>query len=711
MSGPGGGNTGPSTRPNLELSLPRLLRFLAVIVAGGVLTAITATLLVPQVGTVLTAHSADPVQIDLDPLAQRSIVLAANGTDILAALHREENRKVVPLSDIPGVLVATVLAVEDASFYDHGGVDVRSMVRAMFANVKAGDVRQGGSTITQQLVKNALLDSKQDFSRKIKEAVLSVRLEHQLSKKEILERYLNTVYLGSGAYGVQAAAETYFGKNAKDLDQADSALLAGMIKNPVGYDPYRFPDAAAARRAEVVGRLRRVGAIDEVGAAGILFTPLPTEMHSVLPKPNDYFVNEVVQRLLDDKRLGATATERYNALFKGGLTITTTLDVADQDRALAAVQKAMPDTGGKFTSALVSVEPSTGAVRALVGGPGFEHAKYNIATQGLGRQIGSSMKPFVLAAAIDSGISPKSTINGASKCRIPNPTGTPNPYEAENFEGERAGVENLYDATKHSVNCAYLRLGQIVGIPKVIDMAHRLGVTAPLADVPSLPLGVSEVRPIDMAAAYATFANDGLYNEPYLVEQVKDRQGKVIYQHKAKPTEAISPEVAHEVTDVLKGVITGGTGTAARFKDRRPAAGKTGTTADHGDAWFVGYTRELSTAVWMGSPVGRVPMKGVAGVRVVTGGTFPARIWQAFMGAALDGTPIQDFPKPDVIARGTYLKMAGDKAPVRRRRPTTTTVPGAPSTDPTTPTTAEPVPTTTPPVAESPPTGQTVGGA
>ena len=665
----------------------RSSRFLTVIVAGGVLLALTLALLVPGIRGVLSAHTADPVSIDLRPLDQRSIVLAADGTDVLASLHREQNRKIVPFSDLPAVLMATVLAVEDASFYEHGGVNVRSMVRALSANVRSGDVKEGGSTITQQLVKNALLDSTQDFNRKIKEAVLSVRLEGQLSKKEILERYLNTVYLGNGAYGVQAAAETYFGKDAKNLDQAQSALLAGLIKNPVGYDPIRFPDAAAKRRAEVVGRLEKVGAVDDVGGARILFTPLPTEAHSVLPKPDDYFVNEVVQRLLGDKRLGPSPTARYNALFKGGLTITTTLDPDAQVKAQAAVRSTLPDTGGRFTAALVSIDPSTGAVRALVGGPGFEQSKYNIATQGIGRQVGSAFKPFVLATALEQGISPRSKIYGGGPCTFPNPGGIPDPYKAENFEGEQFGTVDLYAATKHSVNCAFLRLGSLVGLDKVVAMAHRLGVTAKLNPDLSLPLGTGEVRPIDMAAAYATFANDGVRNEPYFVERIEDSRDKVLYQHRRHPVRAISADVARQVTEVLKGVITGGTGTAARFTDGRPAAGKTGTTADHGDAWFVGYTTHLATAVWMGSPIGNtVKMVNVAGVARVTGGTFPARIWQAFMGPAHAGVPITDFPAPPEPGATASLRLPTDKETPRPRPvTTTTTVDGAPSTETTTP--------------------------
>ena len=641
-----------------------LSRFGAVVVAGGVLAATTFAVLVPEVRAVLSAHRADPVPIDLAPLAQRSIVLAGDGTTILAALHGGENRKVVGLDDIPLTIVSTVLAVEDRDFFEHGGVDVRAMVRALFANVKAGDVREGGSTITQQLVKNTLLGSKRNFNRKIREAVLSVRVENQLSKREILERYLNTVYLGNGAYGVEAAAETYFGKEVSQVDLAEASLLAGLIKNPAGYDPFKHPETARERRAAVVRRLRAVDAIDATTAEQVNGAPMPVAPHSVLPKPDDYFVSEVVRRLLADEALGSSRRERYRALFAGGLTIKTTLDAGAQEKAKRAVEDGLPDTGGKFTAALVSVEPENGAVRALVGGPGFERSKYNIATQGIGRQVGSAFKPFVLAAALQQGISTESRISGSSPCKFPNPGGTPDPYEAENFEGERAGVVTLRDATRKSINCAYLRLGQIAGLTKVVSLVQELGVTSTLDPNLSLPLGTSEVRPIDMAAAYATFAADGVYHEPYFVEEIRDRSGKVIYEHEKGGQRVMSADVARHVTDVLRGVITKGTGTAARFPDNRPAAGKTGTTADHGDAWFVGYTRQLATAVWMGSPVGNtVKMFNVGGVARVTGGSYPARIWQAFMGPAHEGWAIRDFAPPPEPEPGTTLRLPGERTP------------------------------------------------
>jgi penicillin-binding protein 1A len=666
---------------------------MSVVFAGGLATALSLALLAPQVGAILSAHESAPVDhIDLDPLAQRSVVLASDGRPI-AALHREQNRKVIPLKDVPEMVVDTILAVEDSDFYSHGGLNVRAATRALFTNVKAGDLRQGGSTITQQLVKNSLVGDDQDLDRKVREAVLSLRLEDQLSKEEILERYLNTVYLGNGAYGLQAASETYFGISPAELDQGQAALLAGLIKNPVGYDPFRYPEEALNRREEVVRRLQRVNMVDTEEAEAILDTPLPTERQTVLPKPNDYFVNEVIRLLLLDKRLGETPTDRYNSLFKGGLTIKTTLDFGAQLTAIGAVRETMPDTDGMFTSALVSVEPSTGAVRALVGGEGFETFKYNIATQGPGRQPGSSFKPFVLAAAIENGISPRSTINSSGPCKVPNPGGTPDPYEVQNFDNARGGTMSLYEATQRSLNCAYIRLGLVTGIDKVIDVASQLGISTELRPVISAPLGTNEVRPLDMAAAYATFANQGVYNPPYFVEEIIDRRGRTIYRHEPEPRQAISADTANLVTDVLRGTITSGTGTRARFPDQRPAAGKTGTTQDYGDAWFVGYTPQLSTAVWMGSPLGNtVKLRNVGGVARVTGGSFPAMIWQAFMGPVLGDKEPLDFAPPPQVDGGTNLRVPGEPEPAPKPRP-------RPRPRPT----AGPAPTTAPaPAPESP---------
>ncbi|MGI8759490.1 MAG: transglycosylase domain-containing protein, partial [Acidimicrobiales bacterium] len=601
--------------------------------------------------------------IDLNALSQRSVVLAADGS-LLAVLHREENRKSVVLAEVPQVVVDTVLAVEDAAFYEHGGMNLRATTRALVSNVSAGDVVQGGSTITQQLVKNALLTPKQDLERKVHEAVLALRLEDQMTKDEILERYLNTVYFGNGAYGLQAAGEMYFGVGVGELGQSEAALLAGLIRNPVNYDPFLFPEVATERRDLVVDRLVAVGQLDPVSAEQVRAAPVPREQGNLdlLPKPKDYFVEEVTQRLLADPRMGLTEAERYNAIFRGGLTIRSTLDPRLQALAEEAVTSVLPEGEDRFTASVVSVEPGTGAVRALVGGRGFDTDKYNIATQGVGQQPGSAFKPFVLATALEQGISPRSSINGRGTCRFPNPGGVPDPYEVENFEGSAGGVLSLTNATRSSVNCAYVRLGLIVGLDKVAETAARMGITTPLpSDRLSLPLGSLEVLPIDMAGAYATFASDGMHFSPHLVQEVLDADGEVLFREVPEGQRVLSEGTARLATEVLEGVVSGGTATRAQFSDRRPAAGKTGTTSDYSDAWFVGYIPQLSTAVWMGSPEGNITMRNVGGVRV-TGGSFPARIWQAYMGPAMAGQPVVPFAEPPSAGRGTYLRAPGESA-------------------------------------------------
>jgi penicillin-binding protein 1A len=661
----------------------RAARLAGVVAAGGVLLALTLVLLAPAVGAVIGAHRSAPVRdINLDTLSQRSRVLDVNG-NLITYLYREENREVVPLKDIPLVLVDSVLQVEDDGFWHHSGIDVQSIGRALLTNVEAGSIEQGGSTITQQLVKNALLDPRQDIGRKVKEAVLAVRLEQKMSKTDILERYLNTVYLGNGTYGVQAAAELYFGVEAKALNRAQSAFLAGIIRNPVGYDPFVHPEESRQRRDLVVDVLERRKSVTPEEAAAIKASPIPTTPFQLVPKPKDYFVQDVVNSLLEDKRLGETQSQRYTAIFRGGLTIRTTFDPAKQLLATAAVSKILPDTQGRFTAAIVSVEPGTGAVRAMVGGPGFESAKYNIATQGIGRQPGSSFTPVVLAAALEKGISPKSTINGSAPCSLPNKGGTPDPWKVDNYEGSRGGVMDIYTATKKSMNCAYARLALITGLDRVASTAKRLGITTPLPQVPSMALGSLEVRPIDMAAAYASFAADGIYAKPYLVDEVLDRDGTSIFRHEPETRRAVSATTARFVNDILSGVITSGTGTRAQFADHRPAAGKTGTTSDYADAWFVGYTPQLSTAVWMGSPVGTADkMKNVGGIRV-TGGSYPARIWQAYMGPAMAALDPLGFIAPPDAPKGTYLHIDGEPdRSTAPRRVTTTSTTQATSTDP-----------------------------
>ena len=648
-----------------------ITRFARALVFGGVIVAAGFILLVPPARAVIeaaTGGTETPLP-ELGELPERSLVYARDGTTLLAALHTEQNRSPVPLDRVPKVVVDAIVDVEDARFWDHGGVDLRATVRALMSNVSAGDVREGGSTITQQLVKNALLTPERSVDRKVREAVLSVRMEKELSKREILERYLNTVYFGNASYGLQAAAETYFNTDVQQLDAGQAAFLAGLIHDPIGADPMKHPTIARRNRDYALDRMVGLRHLDAGEAARLKQTPVPTSISRPLPAVNDYFVEEVKQRLLDDRRLGETAQERYRAVFEGGLKIVTTLDPRMQQLAQTKVHETLPETRGEFTAALVSVDSTTGAVRSLVGGPGFEQFKYNIVTQGAGRQPGSSFKPFVLVAALEAGFGPRDTINGTAPCTFEMPAGQ-EPWSPENFEGSAGGVMSVADATAKSVNCAYARLGFVVGFNKIAEVAKRMGIrTTVLPEVPSMALGSTDVHPLDMASAYATLAADGIHHTPYFVERIEDRRGRVVYEGRTDGERVLDPQHARMATEVLRGVVDHGTGTRAKL-GRRPVAGKTGTSQEHQNAWFVGYTPQLTTAVWMGSPHGNVPMRNVGGVKV-TGGSYPARIWGAYMSEALAGAPVLSFPAPDpnAIPKHRYIDYKDSGAAVSDRPP------------------------------------------
>jgi len=684
----------------------RLPRFAVSVVAGGLGLALGVVLLFIQARAMLGAGKVgDSESIGaLGEDAQNSLVYDKDG-NLLAVLHAEENRSPVLLSQVPQHVVNAVIDVEDDRFWSHGGINLAATVRALVTNVQAGEVRQGGSTITQQLVKNALLTPEKNVGRKVREAVLAVRLEDEMSKREILERYLNIVYFGNGAYGLQAAAETYFNTSVEKLTLGQATLLAGIIRNPVGYDPIRRPAAAASRRSFALDRMVALGDLTPGQADLVRQDPLPNQVFTPLPPPNDYFVEEVKQRLLDDTRLGETAQERYNALFKGGLRIYTTLDPRLQRLAEEHRSKVLPQriTRNEFTSALATVEPSSGYVRALVAGDDFGTEQYNLATQGK-RQPGSSFKVVVLLAALDAGFSPNDTIDGSSPCTLRVPGF--DVYKPGNYEGSAGGTMSLTDATAKSVNCAYARLGVAVGLDKVVDMAVRLGIPRDRLDTfPSISLGAEEVTPLEMAAAYAAIANDGVFHPPTFVQQVADRRGRVIFEGPGRGQRAFSAQTARQAIKVMRNVVDRGTGTAARLP-RRPAAGKTGTSQNFENAWFVGFTPQLSTSVWMGSPIGNVPMTNVGG-RNVTGGSYPATIWGRFMAASLDDEPVVKFQEPDpkLVPRGRYIRDTS--APNARPGPVrvaTTLAPdaGAPETavpNPTAP--AAPVPSI--PVISSPP--------
>ncbi|MGI8793672.1 MAG: transglycosylase domain-containing protein [Acidimicrobiales bacterium] len=715
--------------------MPLLRRFLKIVVVAAACLAVGLPLLTTQAASIVTANrtAEGSAELRLNELSQRSVVYDRNG-DVLAVLHAEENRSPVQLEQVPEHTIAAVLATEDDSFYDHDGINLRSILRAALTNARSGEVVQGGSTVTQQLVKNSLLTPDRDINRKVKEAVLALRLERNLSKNEILEQYLNTVYFGNGAYGLQAAAETYYGIGAADLDIGQSAFLAGVIRNPVGYDPLVSPKLAADRRDFVLDRMVTLGQITKEEAVRWKGTSVPSEFNQPLPTRDDYFVEEAKQRLLNDERLGETAQERYNAVFRGGLRIYTTFDPRLQAAAEKAARDKTPDTKGRFTSALVSLEPATGAVRAMVGGPGFERAKYNLATGrgGTGRQPGSSFKPFVLATAFDEGFGMNDIIDGTSPCVFSKKiTGDGKDYKPENYEGSAGAWGPLWRATAKSYNCAFVRLGlsfdsdPTVSLQKVSTMAKRLGLKGAVDPVLAMPLGSEETTPLEMAGAYAVFANDGVKNEPYFVERVLDRNKKEVLSNKRSGERVLSEQSARMVTQSLERVVEQGTGTKARLPGR-DVAGKTGTSEEWNDAWFVGFTPQLATAVWMGAASGQVPMRNVGGVRV-TGGSYPASIWRAFMAEAIDPYPVARFTSPDsrkmpriqtikpkVKGVVSYYRRITTNPPAREPEPTTTTAPpttaGPTTTQPPTPTpttTPTTTTTTTPTTTAPPPTTST----
>jgi 1A family penicillin-binding protein len=623
--------------------------------------------------------------LQLAELSERSVVYDRGG-NVLAVLHADENRSPVTLDQVPDHVVNAILDVEDDSFFQHGGVDLRSILRAAITNAESGELKQGGSTITQQLVKQSLLTPERNLQRKVKEAVYAMRLEDQMTKQQILEQYLNTVYFGYGAYGVQAAAETYWGIEAKDLTVVQGAFLAGIIRNPVGYDPFKRPDVTKARRDVALQRMVSQHHLSQAEADRLKRVPLPQRRHDPLPTRDDYFLEEVKQRLLDDTRLGETAQERYNAVFRGGLRIETTYDPRLQQLAEDAVNRNIPDTKGRFVGALVSIEP-TGAVRAMVAGKGFEQAHYNLATGrgGSGRQPGSSFKTFVLLTAMENGYGPNDIINGSEPCRVHGIKGQkPDPYEPGNYEGTRGGTGPIHQAIAKSLNCAAIRLGlsldpdPIKSLGKVKEMANRLGLDR-VKDAPiSISLGAEEVTPLQMASAYSVLPADGVRHEPYFVQRVLDRRGKVLFEVKKNDggERVLEPNVARSAVWTLRKVVEGGTGTKAKLPGR-DVAGKTGTSQEWRDAWFVGFTPQLVTAVWMGNPNKQDSMRNVGGIRV-TGGSYPARTWNAFMKDALAGQPALKFVEPDLSSFGKPKPVKVPKQVMggstsARRTPTSTT--------------------------------------
>ena len=596
----------------------------------------------------------------LDPVRQAKhlqkdgIIYDSTGHRVLARLVGSESRKIIPSDEIGPVMKQAIVAIEDKRFFEHRGVDVRGIVRAVWQDVQNKKVVQGGSTITQQFVKNAYLTSKRSISRKLKEAALSWQLDQVWSKDRILTAYLNTIYFGNGAYGIERAAQVYFGHGASKLTTAEAALLAGIPADPSRFNPLTDPKAAHQRRREVLQAMvdQKDITYNEFRKANRTPLPKPEDIHQPgVRGPAQYFVDYVKQQLVD----------RYGTrkVFGGGLVVKTTIDLALQQRARNAISKWLHGPNMP-TAALVALDPRNGRVLAMVGGQNYRQSQFNLAVQGE-RQPGSSFKPFVLTAALDQGISPSTTLESRP---VTIALGDRNWY-VHNYEGSNLGWIDLTSATAYSDNTVYAQLTNIVQPRNVAATARELGVTRKLNPYFAIGLGADPVSPLEMARAFAAFADGGkridgslLKNRPRVVLSVNGADNKV------KPRQVISQTNAEIVTDILQKVVQYGTGKRAALADR-PVAGKTGTTENYGDAWFVGYTPQMVVAVWVGYPNTLRPMLTEFHGDPVAGGTYPALIWKSFMETALrykNQAPLS-FPAPNtpgsetrrlVLRDGTY---------------------------------------------------------
>ena len=565
---------------------------------------------------------------DIRPPAS-SQIYDINGNEI-ANVHAAENRRPVKISQVPKNLQNAFVAVEDNRFYEHMGVDPRGIMRALWSNVRGQTISEGGSTITQQLAKNAYLTQERTMKRKVQEVFLALQLERQYTKQEILELYLNQIYFGQGAYGVQAAARTYFGKNVEDLDLNECAMLAGIPKSPNYYSPTNNLQAAEERKAVVLDQMEKYGYINasEASKAKKEELKLVKPVKSSESNEASYFIDYVTQKLID--KYGA------DAVYKDGLKIYTTVDM-DMQRAAEAAMKALPtynkDGNGieQPQGALVAIDPHNGYVKAMVGGRGTD--QFNRATMAE-RQPGSAFKPFVFAAALENNFTPNTVIND-SPVKIGD-------WEPQNYDRSFSGKVSLREVAKDSLNVPTVKIAQKLGIDKPIYYAQEMGISTFVLEgaqndrnlATSLGGLTKGVTPLELTSAYGTFANKGIHVEPVVIVKVLDRNGKVMEQTEEKQRSVISENSAAELTSMLQTVIQKGTGTHANIG--RPAAGKTGTTSDYHDAWFVGYTPDLVAGVWIGCD-------NNASLHGMTGGQMPAEVWKAFMTKALATIPAKNF--------------------------------------------------------------------
>lgn len=595
-------------------------------------------------GSVLFALAYFTVDIP-DPNAyvnsQSTIIQYSNGKEI--GRVGTQNRQIVPLAKIPLNVRYAVLAAEDKNFYSNKAFSITGILRAVLNNLKGGSL-QGGSTITQQYAKTAFLTPSRTIQRKIKELVISIKLENQLSKDQIFESYLNTIYFGRGSYGVMTASQQYFNRNVDQLNTAQAAVIASILRSPGLYDPV-FKEGNAQRLANrfeyVKNNMVDAGWLSKADAAKMkLPTVVPRPTTGQLSGPKGHLIEAVQKELA---KLGFSQEQ----LLVGGLVVRTTLNQRAQQSAVDAVNKFYPTKAPKdLRIGLAAIRPGTGEILALYGGRDYLERQLNDATQSIA-QAGSTFKPFALIAGLEQGIPLTSIWNGNSP-QIFDDAGKP--YKVFNYGNESWGQVDLLFATKHSINTIFVPLGIKVGPDNVVDVARRAGIPDSIAmmPTPSIVLGTSSPHVIDVANAFATFAAQGIKAKPFLVARVLGANKGVLYEATPQTQEVFSKEVMADLTYALKGTITGGTGAAALALGR-PAAGKTGTSQSNASAWFSAYTPQIAASVAFFRDKATQSLNGIGGMNSVTGGSFPARIWTQFMKGALKGQPIMEFPAPSNI--------------------------------------------------------------
>ncbi|HVE47380.1 MAG TPA: transglycosylase domain-containing protein [Acidimicrobiales bacterium] len=625
-----------------------------------------------------------PVAPDIsnfDDLSAGTRVLAADGS-VLAELDGAKRLDPVRLDRLPDHVPKAVLAAEDANFYDHEGVDPAAILRALVRTAQGS--LQGGSTITQQLAKLNYTKSEKTLLRKVRELQYAVRLEDRYSKDELLERYLNQVYFGEGAYGISSASQSYFGVGPDALSPQQAALLAGKIKSPEILDPRTRPDRVRARRDQVLRNMAKHGWLKPDQLSAALAAPIElSEATAATAARAPHFVELVKREAAGIDELGGSRESRGKQLFTGGYTVRTTLDPKAFDAAVKAVQTILGEEGDP-EAAIATVEPGDGAIRVLYGGRDFSTRKFDLASQGR-RQPGSSFKPFVELAALQEGIDPRSTFDASSPKQLEY---RGERYTVNNYEGEGGGRSSIHDAMTDSINTVFAQLILRVDPPDVVRTAATLGVHDVDENVgarPAIALGGLRkgLTPLEQAAAFATFAARGTYATPYAIESISDRSGRTIYRHRDDSSRRYDAGEIGVLNSALVNVVTKGTGKAAAIG--RPMAGKTGTTQNYGDAWFVGFVPQRSTAVWVGHPDKIVPMTNVHGRRV-TGGSFPAQIWAAAMKPAVAGLPVEPVhtASPDSLDLERIDGRRSDPSPAPSTTSTTVASTSSSSTSSTT---------------------------